>query len=40
MIQNKWSYEEAYNFVKRSRANINPNIGFVKQLKKLEYKLK
>lgn len=40
MIENRWQYEEAYNFVKKRRPIIDPNIGFVKQLKGLEYKLK
>jgi protein-tyrosine phosphatase len=40
MIENRWTYEEAYNFVKKRRPIIDPNIGFVKQLKGLEYKLK
>lgn len=40
MIENRWCYEEAYNFVKKHRPIIDPNIGFVKQLKALEYRLK
>lgn len=40
MIENRWSYEEAYNYVRSKRSIINPNIGFVKQLKALEYRLK
>lgn len=40
MIENRWCYEEAFNFVKRRRPITEPNIGFVKQLKALEYKLK
>lgn len=40
MIENRWHYEEAYNFVKKRRPLIQPNIGFVKQLKALEYRLK
>ena len=40
MIENRWLYEEAYNYVKSKRSIINPNIGFVKQLKALEYRLK
>lgn len=40
MIENRWSYEETYNYVKNKRPIIDPNIGFVKQLKGLEYKLK
>lgn len=37
MIQNKWNYEEAFNFVKRKRPHIEPNIGFIRQLKELEH---
>lgn len=40
MIENRWSYEEAYNYVRSKRSIINPNIGFVKQLKALEYRFK
>ena len=40
MIENRWSYEETYNFVKNKRPIVDPNIGFVKQLKGLEFKLK
>lgn len=40
MIENRWSYEETINFVKRRRPIVEPNIGFVKQLKSLEYRLK
>jgi len=40
MIENRWHYEEAYNFVKKRRPIIDPNVGFVKQLKALEYRLK
>ena len=40
MIENRWCYEEAYNYVKSRRPIVEPNIGFVKQLKALEYKLK
>jgi protein-tyrosine phosphatase len=40
MIENRWKYEEAYNFVKKRRPICEPNIGFVKQLKGLEYKLR
>jgi protein-tyrosine phosphatase len=40
MIENKWKYEEAYSYVKNRRPLTEPNIGFVKQLKSLEYKLK
>jgi protein-tyrosine phosphatase len=40
MIENRWSYEEAISYVKRRRPIVEPNIGFVKQLKGLEYRLK
>lgn len=40
MIDNRWNYEEAFNCVKRKRSIVEPNIGFVKQLKGLEYRLK
>lgn len=40
MIENRWGYEEAINFVKKRRPIVEPNIGFVKQLKALEFKLK
>ena len=40
MIENRWHYKEAYNFVKNRRPIIQPNIGFIKQLKALEYRLK
>jgi protein-tyrosine phosphatase len=32
MIENKWDYEKAYEFVKLKRWFIKPNNGFVKQL--------
>ena len=40
MIENRWTYEEAINYVQRKRGIVQPNIGFVKQLKALEYRLK
>ena len=40
MIENKWRLEEAYNYIKAKRPHISPNIGFIKQLKQLEYQLK
>ncbi len=40
MIENNWYYEEAYSYVKKKRPIIDPNIGFVKQLKAIEYKIK
>jgi protein-tyrosine phosphatase len=40
MIENRWSYEETINFVRKRRPIVEPNIGFVKQLKSLEFKLK
>lgn len=39
MIENRWHYEEAYSYVKKRRPIIDPNVGFVKQLKGIEYKL-
>lgn len=40
MIENRWNYEEAISFVRKRREIIDPNVGFIKQLKGLEYKLK
>lgn len=40
MIENRWGFEQAYNYVKKQRPLTEPNDGFVKQLKHLEYKLK
>jgi len=40
MIENRWTYDEAYDYVRNRRDIIDPNDGFVKQLKNLEYKLK
>lgn len=34
MWKNDWQYEEAYNFLREKRPIINPNTGFVNQLKK------
>lgn len=39
MIENKWTYEEANNYLKSKRPHISPNIGFIKQLKQLQYEL-
>lgn len=39
MIENKWTVEEALGHLKKKRPQINPNIGFLKQLKELEYTL-
>ena len=36
MTTKKWKYDDAYNFVKSKRSVIDPNFGFVKQLKKLD----
>jgi hypothetical protein len=36
MIENEWSYEDAYTYMKRKRNSIEPNSGFIKQLKNLE----
>jgi len=35
-----WSYKEAFDYVRKKRWVINPNPGFVKQLKRYEAKLK
>ena len=40
MKKNKWSYQEAYNFVRKKRNVICPNSGFVRQLRNYEKKLK
>jgi protein-tyrosine phosphatase len=40
MIENKWKYEEAIAYVKKCRPIVEPNIGFIKQLKSLEYKIR
>lgn len=40
MIEHRWSFEEAHNFVKIKRPYIYINNGFINQLKELEYKIK
>jgi hypothetical protein len=35
MIENRWQYEEAYLYVKNKRQIIEPNEGFVRQLRHL-----
>jgi protein-tyrosine phosphatase len=35
MIENKWQYEDAYEYVKKKRPIIAPNEGFVRQLQML-----
>lgn len=40
MIENRWSFKETYDYVKNKRNIIDPNDGFIKQLKALEFKLK
>lgn len=40
MIENKWSFEKALEFVKSKRYFIRPNDGFLKQLIELETLLK
>jgi len=35
-----WSYREALEHVRKQRWVVNPNPGFVRQLKRLENKLK
>ncbi len=39
MIANHWRYEEAFAYVKRKRPFVEPNIGFIRQLKELEDKI-
>jgi len=39
MVKNKWSYEKAFEFVRKKRIVVAPNGGFVKQLKELEKKI-
>jgi protein-tyrosine phosphatase len=36
ILKNRWSYSEAYKFVKDKRSCTSPNAGFVKQLKELD----
>jgi protein-tyrosine phosphatase len=40
MIENNWSFKESIEYVKRQRPIVEPNIGFIKQLKALEIKIK
>jgi dual specificity MAP kinase phosphatase len=40
MIENRWNYNKAYDFVKKKRYFIYPNAGFVKQLQNLQTILK
>jgi dual specificity phosphatase 12 len=40
MIENLWTFKDTFNFVKNKRNIVDPNDGFIKQLKGLEYKLK
>lgn len=39
MRKNKWTYKEAYDFVKSKRSIIDPNIGFKKSLLEFEKKI-
>jgi atypical dual specificity phosphatase len=39
MRLNKWTYKEAYDFVKSKRSIIDPNIGFKKSLLEFEKKI-
>lgn len=39
MIENKWKYEEAYNYLKNKKSGIELNIEMIQQLKRLEYKI-
>ena len=36
MLQQDYSYDEAFSLVKAGRPSIRPNQGFVEQLRKLE----
>ena len=36
MFKNKWNYLKSFEFVKKKRNQIDPNSGFVEQLKKFE----
>jgi hypothetical protein len=36
MKEKRWGYNEAFTYVKSRRSCINPNPGFVKQLKSYE----
>jgi protein-tyrosine phosphatase len=40
MIENHWTFQEAFDYVRKRRSIINPNPGFIKQLKGLEFKLR
>jgi hypothetical protein len=39
MKECKWTTEKALSFVKEKRLSVNPNLGFKKQLKQLEFEL-
>jgi protein-tyrosine phosphatase len=40
MRENKWTFKKAHDYVKGKRRIINPNSGFIKQLKTFEKQLK
>ena len=40
MFKNKWNYLKSFEFVKKKRNQIDPNSGFVEQLKKFEIIIK
>jgi hypothetical protein len=39
MITNKWTYNEAFQYVRKKRPIIDPNIGFMAQLRQFEKRL-
>lgn len=40
MKKNKWAFKDAIAFVRRSKPNVLPNLGFERQLKEYEKVLK
>ena len=40
MFKNKWNYLKSFEFVKKKRNQIDPNSGFVEQLKKFDIIIK
>ena len=36
MFKNKWNFKKTFNYVKNKRPEIQPNSGFVEQLKKFD----
>jgi len=39
MKEKKWQFEQAYDFIKSKKPSINPNFGFLNQLKSYEEEL-